>query len=469
MFRKEIQIEKIDYNGNQRIKLKFDYNPEIIKHIKEIPGARWSATMKCWHVPYNAANYNTIKTIGSQFNLLIKYKTQDIKATNTQISNILVSENDNTFKVVIIELDEYNQLIFLKISYNAELVAAIKKLTGAWWHLGIQKWSVYYDSENLEKIKEIFKDCKVNYIDKKKSVLYKREKYLRDSAPIQLVPEVFINELRMQNKSEHTIRHYTSAIALFMQYFKNKDIGQLSTHEIEEYILRYRYEYQYSPAFQNQVISALKLYYHIVYERDISDKGLARPKRSRQLPKVISREEIEALIGSTLNRKHRLILILMYGCGLRVGEVIKLKVEDIDMNRRQLFVYNAKGRKDRSVNMTEKLIVEIKRYLRDYMPREYLFNGQGNLLYSPESIRNIVHKSAEKAGIRKNVTPHVLRHCYATHMLERGIDLRYIQYLLGHKSSRTTEIYTHVSNYKINELGSPIDDIKLEEEIGNYM
>jgi site-specific recombinase XerD len=272
---------------------------------------------------------------------------------------------------------------------------------------------------------------------------------------------MFINELRLQNRSENTVKNYRAAIAAFLDYFKGENPNEIPLKEIRAYILHYRFEKNYSPAFQNQVISALKVFYRVVYSIELNDEYLPRPKKSRKLPRVISREEVEALIKHTRNPKHKLILMLMYGAGLRVGEVINVKVEDIDMNRKQLSIYNGKGRKDRSVNLTPVLCKYLDAYIKDFAPRIMLFSGQGNIHYSRESIAKIIKKAALKAGVKKKVTPHVLRHCYATHMLEKGVDLRYIQYLLGHKSSRTTEIYTHVSTNKISDLGSPIDDIEL--------
>jgi integrase/recombinase XerD len=438
-----IRIEPTMHRGEKRLKLIFDYDKGLIAKIRKIDDCRWSATMKCWHVPDN----NISKSYLNEDTFIkLERKTEDDEPDNIK---------------TIIDIDEYNQQIFLKFPFNEKIKNTIKKLTGAWWHKGIKQWSVHYNDDNLERLKEIFDIHETPFLVKRTKPLYVRKVYARKPVSYDNVPDRFINELRLQNRSENTIKNYRAAVASFLDYFKGKEPQEIPLKEIRAYILHYRFEKNYSPAFQNQVISALKVFYRIIYSIELGDKYLPRPKKSRKLPRVISQEEVEALIKQTRNQKHKLILMLMYGAGLRVGEIINLKVEDIDMNRKQLNILNGKGRKDRSVNLTPILSKYLDTYIKDFAPRIMLFSGQGNIRYSRESIAKITKRAAQKAGIRKKVTPHVLRHCYATHMLEKGVDLRYIQYLLGHKSSRTTEIYTHVSTKMISELGSPIDDIEL--------
>ncbi|MBN1597007.1 MAG: tyrosine-type recombinase/integrase [Bacteroidales bacterium] len=444
-----IRIEKTVHKGEDRLKIIFRYNREIIDYIQKFPGCRWSQTMHCWHLPVHADVEHLLKNAGSDKNTA----TPDIYLEHHKETNEGRSD-------AYIEIDEYNQLLFVKFPFNESIKNRIKELTGSWWHNGIKKWSVHYSNENIQKITEIYSKESVNFRIYIKETEKKRKNYQRKPITKALVPARFLNELRLQNKSENTIRHYEAAVAGFLNYFKN-DVEDLSIDKIRQYILFYRNKLNYSPSFQNQVISALKLYYRIEHGTEIESNELPRPKKSRKLPRVISKQEVEELIRCNRNRKQRLVLMLMYGCGLRLGEVVNLRLEDIDFKRKQINICNGKGRKDRTINLTDKLRYQIEVYINEYAPSVYLFNGQDSLHYSRESIGNIVKNSAIKAGIKKRVTPHVLRHCYATHMLERGVDLRYIQYLMGHKSSKTTEIYTHVSSYKINELGSPIDDITI--------
>jgi integrase/recombinase XerD len=445
----KINVHPCIHKGEKRLQLRFRYNKELISRVRSIDGCRWSQTMRCWHVPDNPES--------------IKKLTGKDLACNEKVSVPDIGNNQNTIlsKPVVLAIDEYNQQIYIDFPFEEKIKNYIKKLNGSWWHIGIKKWSIDYSQENLEKLKEIFGpdrfELRINIIEPGEF----RKSFCRKPVSHISVPQNYVKELKLQNKSVNTIRHYEAAIAGFLEYFKDQDIANLSVTEIRDFILYYREKLHYSPAFQNQMVSALKLFYRIVYEREIIPSELPRPKKSRSLPRVISREEVETLIRKNKNEKHRLMLMLLYGCGLRLGEVVSLRLEDIDFFRHQITICNGKGRKDRNVNLTHVMSEHIRKYLDNYSPSIYLFNGLRGKQYSRESVSQIVKNSAQRAGIKKKVTPHVLRHCYATHMLERGVDLRYIQYLLGHKSSRTTEIYTHISNYRIQDLGSPIDDLKL--------
>ena len=207
------------------------------------------------------------------------------------------------------------------------------------------------------------------------------------------------------------------------------------------------------------MVSAIKSFYRHVYNRYFDNGVLPRPKRGYYLPKVLPREYIQRMMDICHNKKHKIIILMLYGFGLRVGELINIKILDLDFNRRQLTVIKGKGRKDRVLPIPSVLISAIQKYIKSYLPGEYLITGQNGENYSASSIQNVVKKLAIRAGIKIRVTPHMLRHCYGTHMLERGTDLRYIQRLMGHKSSKTTEIYTHVSMQKLNELTNPLDYI----------
>jgi integrase/recombinase XerD len=186
---------------------------------------------------------------------------------------------------------------------------------------------------------------------------------------------------------------------------------------------------------------------------------LHRPRRSRKLPKVLSKKEVKSILDAHGNIKQRMMLSLVYACGLRSGELLQLKLTDINSSRGILSISQAKGRKERIVLLPQKLLDPLRAYYKAYRPENWLFEGQKvGRSYSPKSLQSVLKQAVPKAGTRKNVTLHWLRHSYATHLLESGTDLRYIQQLLGHKSSRTTEIYTHVSTRKIQEIKSPFDD-----------
>lgn len=193
-----------------------------------------------------------------------------------------------------------------------------------------------------------------------------------------------------------------------------------------------------------------------------------RPRKDKKLPVVLSKEEVAKIISSVDNIKHRAILMLVYSAGLRVGEVVRLKPEDIDSKRMLIHIKGSKGRKDRYTLLSEKTLEVLRAYWKKYKPEKWLFGGarEGRYL-SIRSVQKIFEQACKRAGIRKEITIHGLRHSFATHLLEGGTDLRYIQELLGHKDSKTTEIYTHVSTQSLGKIKSPLDSIDLKEGGGD--
>jgi integrase/recombinase XerD len=186
---------------------------------------------------------------------------------------------------------------------------------------------------------------------------------------------------------------------------------------------------------------------------------IQRPRREKRLPNVLSKNEVKSILEAPTNLKHRAMLSLIYACGLRRSELLSLTKFDIDSKRMVVIIRMAKGKKDRIVPLSPKILSLLRDYYKSYNPKEFLFEGQGGGKYSEKSLENVFKQSLLKANNKKPVTLHWLRHSYATHLLESGTDLRYIQDLLGHKSSKTTEIYTHVSTKSIEHIKSPFDDL----------
>lgn len=190
--------------------------------------------------------------------------------------------------------------------------------------------------------------------------------------------------------------------------------------------------------------------------------AIERPKKQKTLPKVISKEEVSAMIKSVQNIKHKCIISLLYSAGLRMNELLSLKVQNIDSKRMVIHVNQAKGNKDRLTILSPNLLSDLREYYKTYIPKNYLFEGPSGKKYSSVSVNKIVKKAAHHAKVLQPVTAHILRHSFATHLLEDGVDLRYIQSLLGHNSSLTTEIYTHVATNHIKNIKSPLDSLNLE-------
>ena len=238
-----------------------------------------------------------------------------------------------------------------------------------------------------------------------------------------------------------------------------KDITDISNDDLIDFNNNYILKNNFSSSFQNQVVNAVKLYFSAIQHKKIDVELIHRPRREKVLPNVLSKEEVKAILDAPYNLKHRAMLAMIYSCGLRRGELLSLTKFDIDSKRMVVIIRMAKGKKDRIVPLSPKILRLLRDYYKSYTPKEFLFEGQGGGKYSEKSLENVFKQSLLKANNKKPVTLHWLRHSYATHLLESGTDLRYIQDLLGHKSSKTTEIYTHVSTKNIQNIRSPFDDL----------
>lgn len=257
--------------------------------------------------------------------------------------------------------------------------------------------------------------------------------------------EVFEEKLRYKNYSDRTIKTYTSYLKQFIQTQNIKDPYQVSTKQICEFLHTNKFT---STSQQNQFIGCLKLFAkHILNKKDVHLSKIERPKSEKKLPKVIDGDFIKSQLQKIQNLKHKVILTLTYSVGLRVSEVVNLKIEDIDSTRMLIYIKNAKGRKDRVVPLSEFVLKLLRDYYKKYKPKIYLFNGQKIPQYSIGSCQKIY-----KLYIDPNSSIHTLRHSSLTGLLENGTDLRIIQKIAGHSSSKTTEIYTHVSNQLLSKV-----------------
>jgi site-specific recombinase XerD len=239
------------------------------------------------------------------------------------------------------------------------------------------------------------------------------------------------------------------------------DPHEVSNENVKDYLYYLSDKKNASASSLNIAINALKFYYGDVLKKRFAYE-IKRPKKDKKLPVVLSGEEISRLISSLANLKHKALLMLTYSAGMRVGEVVKLKIEDIDFQRKLIHIHGAKGRKDRYTILSDKASATLKEYLKDYKPDNWLFASANPKKYiTIRTAQAIFEHSCERAGIHKEVSIHSLRHSFATHLLESGTDLRYIQELLGHTSSKTTEIYTHVSNKDLSKIRSPLDTLSI--------
>ncbi len=288
----------------------------------------------------------------------------------------------------------------------------------------------------------------------------------------QLSPKIILNEmhsekitmfaqwLRSRRYSESTVKTYTEALRSFLLFYNEKAVSDINDQDIIIFNNDYILKHHLSSSYQNQIVNAVKLFFRTIDNKKLDPEIIHRPKREKLLPNVLSKEEVKMILEALSNIKHRVMLSLIYSCGLRRGELLSLKPVDIDSKRHIVLIKQAKGRKDRIVPLSDKILAMLREYYKYYKPKTWLFEGQQpNQPYDERSLASVLKLALSKTPITKPVTLHWLRHSYATHLLESGTDLRYIQEILGHRSSKTTEIYTHVSTRNIQQIKSPFDDL----------
>ena len=350
-------------------------------------------------------------------------------------------------------LHRNNSVFFLHFYFNDLIIEKLKSISASWSQTK-KCWCLKNSEENLALILELFKD--VTKVDVSK--IPKKTRFKRDLTTAEKkILNNFYLFLKGKRYSQSTIQTYTFFVADFINFHTKTPLEELTNRDVELFIETVFIERNYSVSSQRQFISALKIFTVFYPQIKINNLSLERPKKSRTLPSVLSQEEVLRIIQYTQNIKHRAILTLLYSCGLRIGELINLKLEDFHVERKQLIVKKGKGRKDRYVSLADSFLPLLSNYYHSYKPTIYFVEGQNGGKYSAESIRSFLRKSCKKAGIRKLVTPHTLRHSYATHLLENGVDLRYIQTLLGHSKPETTMIYTHVQRKDLMEIQNPLD------------
>jgi site-specific recombinase XerD len=274
-------------------------------------------------------------------------------------------------------------------------------------------------------------------------------------------PKEYIELLESKRYSLNTAKIYVCFFTDFMRYLNGKPVNEVNEYDIKEYILSIVRK-GHSISRQNQAINAIKFYYEQVLDMPQRFYDIDRPRGEKRLPAVLSEEEIARIITSTDNLKHKAILVTIYSGGLRLSELLELKITDVESGRQRLCLRGAKGNKDRYSILSDTTLALLRKYYLVYRPKVYLFEGQNGGQYSAKSVQNIVKHGLEKADVRRPASVHTLRHSFATHLLENGTDLRYIQTLLGHTSLTTTEIYTHVSTKGLKDVVSPIDKLKIQ-------
>lgn len=357
--------------------------------------------------------------------------------------------------------------IGIRFPYNKEVKTHLKKIEEVTWS---KTHGTYYILLTPENKKRLYYHLRKKgwFVDYQALLQPKKQGGKGENNKINFLPELkergkvslerFGKWMQEKRLSKSTIRTYMDVTALILRYGQLKKKEKVSGRLIENFNYEYIIKSGFSISYQNQCINGIKKYLQYL-GNPVEEIQLQRPRKSKNYPEVLSMQEVKNILEVTPNLKHRTLLSLIYSAGLRIGEAIALRIKDIDSKRMLIHIKNAKGRKDRYTLLSYQFLELLREYYKTYRPADFLFEGQNGGQYSAGSAQNILKKAVLKVGIRKKVTLHTLRHSFATHLLENGTDIRYIQSLLGHSSPKTTMIYTHVSETSIRKIKNPFDGI----------
>ncbi len=394
---KPVLLKPIYHKEAECIGIYFEKDVPLQSIIQKYAGAKWSKTKQCWYIPLSKTNYeNLAKALKGKAELKVD------------------------------ELRKY--LVEKKKGKTAQYSFTDKKIM-------------------LPKVKE--------RIDKSTPILHQL------SSENLYALQQFRRQLVLKAYSPSTIRTYTNEFIQYLSLLKSRPAKDMSVSRVKDY-LQYCFEKLHlSENTLHSRINALKFYYEQTLGREKFFWEIPRPKKPEILPKVISKERIADLINSIENLKHKTIIMLTYACGLRVSEVVSLKLKDIDGQRKTIFIRKAKGKKDRVVSLNPNMLIMLREYYKQYQPKDYLFEGQAeNEHLSERSMQLVMQRAKRKAGIQQDGSMHMLRHSFATHLLDKGIDVVFIQKLLGHNNIKTTLRYLHVTNKDLVHILSPLEDIE---------
>lgn len=347
------------------------------------------------------------------------------------------------------QLGKHNNstVIFIKFEKNYDLSSQVKELIGAKWSNSKKMWYV----PNVNEYKKLFGiEEKINVSEKSYSKI----------SPVNH-PELklFLEQIQLMGYSPNTLRTYTNEFNKFLNYLNDFSARSCTSYQVRNYLLYCINDLKLSESSLHSRINAVKFYYEKVLFQDKIFIEIPRPKKPIQLPKSLNIQEIKKIFEATTNLKHNTMLKMCYGMGLRLSEIVSLKISHIDSKTMQVLIARAKGKKDRYVNLPESILEQLRTYYIQYKPKEYLFEGQYGGQYTARSVQLAFQKSLNKSNVNKKVGIHSLRHSFATHLLENGTDIRFIQELLGHNDIKTTFIYTHVTDKSLRKIISPLDNL----------
>lgn len=372
------------------------------------------------------------------------------------------------FQITLLPLFHKNaHLIAISFKYSEAVKDYIQSIEGVKWSATHKTFYIEHSGSNKQRLYQELrqKNWFVDYSALTSSKIQPKKLEINIEAiklptleeSQQIILGKFKKWMQQKRLSANTVNTYFEVTSFFLRYAQLKK-QPITVKLVEQFNYDFIVKPNKSISYQNQCINGIKKYLDYI-GTPLSTFNIERPRKPKRLPEVLSSDEVKNLIDSIINLKHKTLLSLVYSAGLRIGEALQLRVSDIDSKRMLIHIKSAKGKKDRYTLLSTNFLELLRYYYKTYKPKDYLFEGQEGELYSASSAQNILKKAVTKANINKTVTLHTLRHSFATHLLENGTDIRYIQTLLGHSSPKTTMIYTHVSETSIRNIKNPFDNL----------
>lgn len=479
-----IYLNQKTFENQTYCALIFKKDNVLLQRIAQNSWITWHPGMKVYTAPIKQNTVGLLKDLFEDIAYVsTKYYQAELRGNiektvigDTVYFNGILESNEKLGAIMLVpykDKDKDERLIIIKYKYSNSVNRILANNSYAKWNATIKDFTLkpklniiysFIDSVSNQLKIRIHNELNIrDYTINQK--LYEQE-YVKDIF-FKSVPIEFLKYMQLKGYSDSTTSTYYYFVLRFINCYKQnsiEEINQFSTSVINKYHELMRGEKDYSFATLNQSISAIKLYYKGYVKREMNIEEVVRPKVGKQLPKVWSKEEISRILQSTENIKHKALLSIIYGSGLRIGEALNLKINDIDSKRMRIRILAGKGKKDRYSILGTSILSILREYYKEYKPTKYLFEGQFGGKYSSTSAGKVLAQVIAKSGVTKRGGLHSLRHSFATHLLESGTDIRYIQELLGHSSSKTTDIYTHVSNRYLQNIKSPLDDILIKKD-----
>ncbi|MFD2513225.1 tyrosine-type recombinase/integrase [Pontibacter locisalis] len=474
-----IFLNPLEHDGKPFIRIWHKPNPFIVKRLKEAEWLRYSKTYKCFVMHRSE---QCIERLHLHFDGMAKVDARYLnrpKRLRPAEGLVILSEGHASeplkkapvLPVVRLQPLEHEGKSLVQIShaYDTSIYECLRLSKSCRWLPALKCFVTGAGSDSLHLllddvagVAQLWLAQTLKVRDLRLQARLWEQNYAKGEGYIAC-PVAYLEKLFLLNYSMNTIRTYHSLLLRFLNGHKEQGLEKInafSEEEINHYHRGMVQSQKYSFSTISQSINAVKFYFQRVLGRhEVQLNLVERPEKPRRLPTVLSKQEVARILSVTENIKHRCLLQLLYSGGLRIGEVINLRLSDVQSDRNLLLIRGGKGKKDRTTLLSQKLLEGLREYYKTYRPKVWLFEGQTGGQYTVESIRNVFRASMAKAGIQTKATPHTLRHSFATHLLEQGTDLRYIQTLLGHGSSRTTEIYTHVTSHSLEKITSPLDNL----------